>query len=579
MPSYPVTQLPSYLITLCPTPSPYADEDEATLQAWQRRPSTWATWLEKIGLVMEKPANQLIGNTRLNPFYHTGAIAVFLLLVVGGTGFYLFLFFHYGFWASYDSVAQYDNQFIARTMRAVHRYASGALVITTMLHAYRTLFLEQFRGPRWLAWVTGIVLTIIFWLAGVTGYWLVWDTRAQLINDSFIRFLNRFTPWETAYVMGLIKAEMTDKSWPILLIILAVHVLLFLIAAGFFWLHVRRLQRPQWFPELHWMAGMSIVLAVAAIAFPLTMLPQADPTALPQAIHLDPIFLFFLPAAGNTAIFMWIFLLIVTAVAFAFPWLSRDRSADPKTPTAAPPKVNIIKDRCTGCTLCALDCPYDAIKMVERQDGKRHKYVAIEDPSLCVSCGICVGSCDWDTVTMGDDLPPDLLWDEAAMRLTMAQAKSPDQPVRLIFTCERHAAQGAKPFIEQNNQHMEIITLPCVGTILPDVLIKALDAGAADIQVIGCPPEDCRNREGNVWTAHRLRRKRLPRLKRDYAQAPITAVWAAPNEFAEALQIEPVQKMNEVGETEPDYMASRRLLRPLTWRNYVVAFVLLLLVL
>ncbi|MCP4362369.1 MAG: hydrogenase iron-sulfur subunit, partial [Chloroflexi bacterium] len=132
---------------------------------------------------------------------------------------------------------------------------------------------------------------------------------------------------------------------------------------------------------------------------------------------------------------------------------------------------------------------------------------------------------------------------------------------------------------EQNNQHMEIITLPCVGTILPDVLIKALDAGAADIQVIGCPPEDCRNREGNVWTAQRLTRRRLPRLKRDYAQAPITAVWAAPNEFAEALQIEPVQKMNEAGEMEPDYMASRRLLRPLTWRNYVVAFVLLLLVL
>ncbi|GIK54415.1 MAG: hydrogenase iron-sulfur subunit [Chloroflexi bacterium] len=548
------------------------------LQGWRRRPSPWAVWLEKVALAVEKPVNHAIGNSRLNPFYHTGPIALFLLLVVGLTGFYLFLFFQYGYEASYQSVVRYDNQFIARAIRAIHRYASGALVITTLLHAYRTLFMERFRGPRWLAWVTGIVLTAIIWLAGVTGYWLVWDTRAQLINDSFIRFLDAFTPWAAGYVTLLVDAEITGKSWPILLVILAVHVLLFLVAALFFWLHIRRLKRAKWWPEMHWLAGLTLLLVTTGIAFPLTLLPATNPLTRPMGVNLDPIFLFFLPVAGqDTAVLLWSFLAVVTLLGLALPWLTRDRALQPAAnqPNTLP-KVHIIKDRCTGCTKCALDCPYGAITMVERHDDKPHKYIAIEDPSLCVSCGICVGSCDGVAVTMGD-LPPALLWDEIALRLSLARAKA-EEPVKLVFTCERHATHNGR-LIANEQQNVEIMALPCVGVLPPDVLPRALASGAGAVQVIGCPPEDCRSREGNLWTAQRLMRHRVPRLKRPYAQAPITAVWQPPNEFAQALQTPPVMVADDSGQTKPDYMASRRYYLPLTWRHYVVAFGLLLLVL
>lgn len=550
--------------------------DGHSLDSWRQRPSRWAVWLEKAALAVEKPVNRMIGNQRLNPFYHTGAIALFLLLVVGLTGFYLFLFFQYGYEASYESVARYDNQFIARAVRAIHRYASGALVITTLLHAYRTLFMEQFRGPRWLAWVTGIALTGIIWLAGVTGYWLLWDTRAQLINDSFIRFLAAFTPWAAGYVALLTEAEITGKSWPILLVILAVHVLLFLVAALFFWLHIRRLKRAKWLPETHWLAGLTLLLIAVGIAFPLTMLPPANPLTRPLTVSLDPIFLFFLPVAGQrTAVFLWLSLLVITAAALALPWLSPVRS---RQAAARLPKVNILKERCTGCTKCALDCPYGAITMVERHDNKPHKYIAIEDPSLCVSCGICVGSCDGVAVTLGDT-PPALLWDEIALRLSLVQAKT-TAPVKLVFTCERHAAHNS--FENQGtatSPAVEIIALPCVGVLPPDVLPRVLEAGAAAVQVIGCPPEDCRSREGNLWTAQRLMRHRVPRLKRPYAQSPITAVWQPPNEFARALHTPPVMAADETGQMQPDYMASRRYHWPLTWRHYVAAFALLLLVL
>ncbi len=566
---------------------------DSDLQSWQLEPRKWAVWLEKIALAFEKPVNKLTGSTQLNPLYHTGTIATFLLGVVGFTGFYLFLFFKYGFDVSYEAVVAYDSQFIARTMRAVHRYASDALVITTLLHAYRILFMERFRGPRWLAWVTGIVMTIFLWLAGVTGYWLIWDQRAQIITDAFVELLGKTTPWAANFVETILTAELSGKSWPFMFAILAVHVLLFLVTAVFFWYHIKRLKRPKWYPPLQWIIGMSLVLLIAALAFPLSNLLPASSTEIPATLSLDLIFLFFIPfVQTNTAVWLWLGLLLITIFSTALPWISRERhkvarQEKNEAETAVNrqlPKVTIIRDRCTGCTKCALDCPYKAIEMVERHDNKPHKYIAIEDPGLCISCGICVGSCDGVAVTMGQT-PPAYLWDAVAMKINFAKAKQPEQPLRIVFTCDRHAAHGAQRYVAEEggavvaDTAVEVVAVPCVGTIPPDVMTRALDAGADHVQVIGCPPDDCRNREGNVWTERRLLRKRVPRLKRAYADAPITAVWAAPNEFEDALRTEPILvKDEETGEEKPNYMASRRMFPALSWQNYAVAFLLLLIV-
>ncbi len=558
--------------------------------AWVLQRGRWAYALEKVALWVERPFAKLTGTTELNPFYHTGMIASFLAIVVGLSGFYIFLFFQYGIDASYQSVVtRIEGPFLARVVRAVHKYASGALVITTLLHAYRTLFMERFRGQRWLAWITGIVLTFIIWLAGVTGYWLVADERAQLINDGFIRFLNTFSNLGDQYVAVLTRAESSGESWQLLLLLLIVHVVLYLIVVGFFVLHILRLNRAQFLPELHWSLGIGAILLLISALFPLGMLPKANPNMIPDAVKIDPLFLFYLPTDGNVwAFVVWGGLLLVTVAGVILPWLPYRKkqvaaaSANgPSIPVSfEAPKVNIIKDRCTGCTICARDCPYGAIKMVERHDGKRHKYIAIEDPSLCVSCGICVASCDIFAVTMGDTLP-EVMWATVAAQLAIAKAKSPEGKVKVVFTCERHAAHGARPYLENGQalalqEGLEIVTLPCVGAAPPDLMSRALDAGASEVQVIGCPPFDCTNREGNIWAEQRLIRKRVPRLRRAYANAPITAVWLPPDQFADGLQTQPIMTVPEGGETpEPNYLASRRMFPSLNWRNFLVAFSLL----
>ncbi|MCA9896728.1 MAG: hydrogenase iron-sulfur subunit [Ardenticatenaceae bacterium] len=555
-----------------------------SLASWQRQPAPWAVWLERLTLWLERPFNKLTGTPQLNPFYHTGTIAVLLTLVVGITGFYIFLFYKYGYDASYLAVLRMDDQFIARTMRAVHRYASGALVVTTLLHAYRTLFMERFRGQRWLAWVTGVVLTIIVWFAGVTGYWLVVDTRAQLINDGFVRFLRGFTPWADQFVLWLTRAEFSGETWPVMLILLAIHIALFLVVAYFFYLHIRRLNRAKWLPDMYLVIGTMTVLILVAIIFPLRNLPGANSVRLPESITLDPLFLFYLPTEGGSiAPWLWGGLLLITAVATILPWITRDRSMAETSKTATGlPVVQIVPENCTGCTLCALDCPYDALEMVMRDDESGHKFVALAKPEMCVSCGICVGSCNWSAITLGNS-SPDLVWETIAMRLRLAKAKSPNQPIRLAFTCDRHAALGARPYLMQNepvvveDTAVEIVTVPCVGTLLPDTLLRALEAGAHDVQIIGCPPDDCRNREGNEWIENRLLRQRLPRLNRDHANAPIFADWVSPDDFKAALH-RPLPEA-KVPQEEPDFVAARRMFTEISPRSLVILFVMMVVVL
>jgi Pyruvate/2-oxoacid:ferredoxin oxidoreductase delta subunit len=51
----------------------------------------------------------------------------------------------------------------------------------------------------------------------------------------------------------------------------------------------------------------------------------------------------------------------------------------------------ILEDKCTGCTVCARNCPTDAIR------GTR-KEVHVIEQEKCIKCGVCKSVCNFDAV-------------------------------------------------------------------------------------------------------------------------------------------------------------------------------------
>ena len=363
--------------------------------------------LERVTLLLERPVNRLVREPQFNPLYHTGTITVFLLILVAVTGVYLTMFFQFGFEASYQAVARVEISPIGRIMRALHRYASDLALLAALLHGYRTFFMDRFRGPRWLAWVTGVVSAALIWIIGVTGYWLVVDERAQLLTQSLIRVVGGWA-LGARFLLDNLLSDAAGAGWAPIMLVLIVHVGLSVAVGAFFVIHIRRLSRPKLAPPRFWIALVAGIVVLASILAPVGMLAKASPLRLPGPVDIDLFYLFYLPAALRwPALPFWGGVAILGILATIIPWLLIRKPLPP---------IRIDAARCTGCTLCAADCPYRAIVMAPREDDSGRKLIAVVNPKLCVSCGVCIGSCSFMAMTLGDR-PAEPLWDETAARV------------------------------------------------------------------------------------------------------------------------------------------------------------------
>lgn len=457
----------------------------------------WLRRLERWSLAVERLIGRIIRDHSLNPLYHTGTITVFLLVLLLVTGIYLTLFYQFGFDATYEAVAGIEENPLSRIIRAIHRYASAAALITAVIHAWRTFFMDRFRGARWLAWLTGVVSVLLVWLAGVTGYWMIWDATAGPLNQSLIDLLEE-VPGGEALIVNLLAPGFAGTGWVFLVVVITAHLGVSTVIGVMLWYHLKRLNRARWMPPAHWMWVITIVLTVAAIAVPVGVLPGNDPAQRVGDLTVDLWFLAYLPAALRSPAVFWTGLLAAAVLAGAVPWLLRRR---------LPPPIVVDPERCTGCTLCFVDCPYNAVSM-QREDGG--ELLAVVDAKRCVSCGICIGSCPPLAIAF-DGRPPEETWP--------IRAAAEGAPV--VYACERHLdsldeAEGA------------VVPVTCVGAIHPDEVDAIIAAGAGSVRIVGCPPDDCAGREGNEWTEARLRGERRPRAPETLDLGRVTMEWRAP---------------------------------------------------
>lgn len=480
--------------------------------------------LRPIFLRLESGVDWLVG-PGANPLYHLGALTFFFYWIVAASGIYLFIPYETSVATVYQSVEKITHVqwYFSGVMRSLHRYGSDAMVVTTMVHLTREFAFDRFSGARWFAWITGVPLLAFLLTSGITGYWLVWDLLAQYLAVGSLEWVDWFGIFgESTARNFLFRGFLTDRFFT-LLIFIHIFVPLFLLIVMF--VHIIRISRPGVNPPKLMAWGTFLMLLVLSFVYPATSHGPADLGVEPAVLNLDWFYMFLYPVFDSWGPGpLWALVAAVTVALLVMPWLQFK-----KRPAAA----EVHLDQCNGCTRCTLDCPFGAVVMINRTDGRPFAREAKVDPDICTACGICVGSCPTSTpfrsaaqLATGIDLPglPLVALKE---KVVAAMDRLNGGPATVIaFGCE-HGVDAAR----LEGEGVAAVTVPCTGMIPPPFVDFILSDGGADgVLLTGCRPGDCFHRLGPRWTDARMTGAREPALRDRVPRERVRTAWASPDQ-------------------------------------------------
>jgi ferredoxin/coenzyme F420-reducing hydrogenase delta subunit len=466
--------------------------------------------------LIERPFDVLFGPS-LNPLKQLGALGFFFFWIVAVTGIYLFIFFDTGIERAFQSVEYLTNDhwYHAGVMRSLHRYASDLMVVMVLTHLLREFAYDHYRGARWLSWFTGLPIIWLLYASGITGYWLVWDRLSQYVAVASSELLDWLPIFGEPIARNFISTGTLTSRFFTLMVFM--HVAVPLILLFIMWVHIIRISRPKMNPP-RMLAGLSLAALVAVSLWkPALSQGRVDLAKVPSEIGLD---WFFLPLYPLIDIWgkgeVWAFLGAFSLIIGLMPWLPPLRRAK---------AAEVHLDHCNGCSRCVEDCPYEAIRMVKRTDSLPFPAQAQVNPSLCVSCGICVGACPSSTpfrrseeLETGIDLPDYSL--KVLRERTIAVAGTLRKPARvLVLACEHGGAA---------KRSEGTVTMPCVAMAPPSLIDFILSRNLADgVVVAGCAESACFNRLGIDWTKQRFAGMRDPYLRARVPRERLATVWTS----------------------------------------------------
>jgi len=451
---------------------------------------------------------------RYNPLTRSGTLVVVNLVVLLVTGVYLLIFYRIG--RPYGSVADITGQVWAGGwIRSLHRYASDLGLVLIAIHALRMLIQDRVTGPRARAWWSGVLLLIAFLVCGWSGYVMVWDAQGQALAVAGARMLDVLPIFSESITRAFAGDRVIPNAFFFLNLFL--HILLPVGLGLMLWIHVSRIARPVVWPAKGLAWGTMGLLTLGSILLPVRMGAPADPLRIPDPIDLDVFFNFWLPWAVETPVFwVWAATIGGWTVIFALPLFWRLRVEEPES--------SVVEQRyCTGCTQCTLDCPYDAIVMVPRKGEGPSPIVAQVDPDLCVSCGICAGSC----APMRVGPPGRTGRDQLVAVKEFIAAREDDLTDVVVVSCNRGAGdlRALGRF-----QGADVFGVDCVGSVHTSVIEYLTRAGYPGVMIASCPPTDCWNREGAKWVEQRLFHDREAELQARVDRKRIRLIYAGQGE-------------------------------------------------
>ena len=467
-----------------------------------------------------------------NPIRQLGTMAFYFFWISAVSGIYVFILFDTSVSGAYESVEYmtHEQWFLGGIMRSLHRYASDAMVACMILHCVREFSMDRYRGARWFTWLTGVPVIWFLLVSGISGYWLVWDELAQYLAIGSMEWIDWLGIFGKSVAENFLTRGSLDDRFFSLLVFMHIFAPLFLLFV--MWIHILRVSRARTNPPRGLAIGSFLMLLGLAFAYPALSHGPADLGLVPSSLNLDWYFMAFYPlfdhfGAGT----LWALGFGGSLFLCLMPWLP------PLQRKQAP---EVFLEQCNGCTRCFEDCPYSAITMQPRTDGRPFEREAVVNSDLCTSCGICVGSCPMSTpfrrggaLETGIDLP-ELPLDQVHERITgaigRAKKSAPaNQPSLLVIGCDHGAAVN-----HFSGDGLGAVSLPCIGMLPPSFLDFALSGNRVDgVMLTGCAQCDCHHRLGIQWTEERLTGLRDPYLRKRVPRDRLDVFWAASSEGPE----------------------------------------------
>lgn len=455
-----------------------------------------------------------------NPLVQLGALGWFFYWIVIVSGIYVYIFFDTGITQAYASVEYmtHEQWYAAGIMRSLHRYASDALVVVVFLHLVREYVLDRFRGARWFAWVSGLVLLWLLYVSGISGYWVVWDKLAQYIAISTTEWFDTLNIFGKPIARNFLNEGTLSGRFFTLLIFIHIAAPLMLLFG--MWVHIQRQTNPNVNPPMGLAVGCLGMLIVLSLCFPALSQAPANLNVVPSIVNPDWFYLFIYPLLDYyPGLLIWALVVGATILMSLLPWLP---------PRQQQPVAVVNLDNCNGCARCVADCPFNAITMVPRTDGLPFEQQASVNSDLCLSCGICAGACPTASpfrrrtaLIPGIELPEFPIQKLKDMVIKETEELTGNNRV-VIFSCD-YGLDLSSASISEVTQ----ISLPCVAMLPPSMIDFTISRKHADgVFIAGCREHDCNYRLGIEWTQQRLARKRDPFLRESVQKERFTQCWA-----------------------------------------------------
>lgn len=459
---------------------------------------------EKTWAFIEGVVNRF-ANSDFNPLYHLGTLTIFMLVILIATGVYLTVIYRPGLDVAYATVEKIDSNWFGSLVRSVHRYASDGMILLIVLHIVKMFVSDKFWGQRWLAWTSGWIMLAMTWLVGTFGYWLVWDQRAQWMTEYMMQTLSGTSG------LTYVASDLASRTFSNFVIILFLHVFLPLIGFLGIYIHGLRLSRARWWSP-RWVSVQAVVgLVVLSLIKPTQSFAPADLSTLIESVPMDAYYLGFLPLIDKVGnVIFWGLAIFIGGSLFLLPWLASGRDDGPAV---------VTDPKCTGCVLCYAECPYDAIRMIQRNDDSGYQKLAVINAAQCTACGICVGACPTDAIDLEGGYSGEQTFN--AVRGALHRELKEGYPVTVVFASQRAQALGGIPAelnVSGEKDHVAVAgwggdeAARVVTAVLPSVSavniewIKSLlnGEGARDVVIVSHPYDDALNREDAHWILNRL---------------------------------------------------------------------------